>query len=74
MPRIIDLSMTIENHFRWPVERRSNSDHTEGDLFQATWLRWPVHGFTHMDSPRHFFGPQAKYRLRPRSARRRWST
>ena len=50
MPRIIDLSMAVEDHFRWPVERRLNSDHGKGDLFQVTWLRWPVHGFTHMDS------------------------
>jgi kynurenine formamidase len=55
MPRIIDLSMAIEDHFRWPVERRLTSDHARGDLFQVTWLGWPVHGFTHMDSPRHFF-------------------
>ena len=55
MPRIIDLSMAIEDHFRWPVERRLKSAHAKGDLFQVTWLGWPVHGFTHMDSPRHFF-------------------
>jgi arylformamidase len=55
MTRIIDLSMAIEDHFRWPVERRLKSDHAKGDLFQVTWLGWPVHGFTHMDSPRHFF-------------------
>ena len=55
MPRIIDLSMAIEDHFRWPVERRLTSDHAKGDLFQVTWLGWPVHGFTHMDSARHFF-------------------
>lgn len=55
MPRIIDLSMPIEDHFRWPVERRLKSDHAKGDLFQVTWLGWTVHGFTHMDSPRHFF-------------------
>ena len=55
MPRIIDLSMAIEDHFRWPVERRLTSGHARGDLFQVTWLGWPVHGFTHMDSPRHFF-------------------
>ena len=55
MPRIIDLSMAIEDHFRWPVERRLKSDHAKGDLFRVTWLGWPVHGFTHMDSPRHFF-------------------
>ena len=50
MPRIIDLSMAVEDHFRWPLERRLKSDHGKGDLFQVTWLRWPVHGFTHMDS------------------------
>jgi arylformamidase len=55
MPRIIDLSMAIADHFRWPVERRLKSDHAKGDLFQVTWLGWPMHGFTHMDSPRHFF-------------------
>ena len=55
MPRIIDLSMPIADHFRWPVERRLKSDHERGDLFQVTWLGFAVHGFTHMDSPRHFF-------------------
>jgi arylformamidase len=55
VPRIIDLSMPIEDHFRWPVERRLRSAHAQGDLFQVTWLGWPVHGFTHIDSPRHFF-------------------
>jgi arylformamidase len=55
MPRIIDLSMPIEDHFRWPVERRLSRSYAQGDLFQVTWLGWPVHGFTHMDSPRHFF-------------------
>jgi arylformamidase len=53
MPRIIDLSMPIHDHFRWPVERRVRGDHGKGDVFQATWLGWTVHGFTHMDSPRH---------------------
>lgn len=53
MTRIIDLSMPIEDHFRWPVERRVRGDHAEGDVFEATWLGWTVHGFTHMDSPRH---------------------
>jgi arylformamidase len=55
VPRIIDLSMPIVDHFRWPVERRLTSDHAKGDLFQVTWIGWAVHGFTHLDSPRHFF-------------------
>jgi kynurenine formamidase len=53
MSRIIDLSMPIADHFRWPVERRVRGGHAQGEVFQATWLGWTVHGFTHMDSPRH---------------------
>jgi arylformamidase len=55
MARIIDLSMPIEDHFRWSVERRRVSSHAAGDTTEKTWLGWMVHGFTHMDSPRHFF-------------------
>jgi arylformamidase len=55
MPDLIDLTMPIEDHFRWPVERRTVADHAKGDLFQVTWLGFAVHGFTHVDSPRHFF-------------------
>jgi arylformamidase len=55
MARIVDLSMPIADHFRWPVERKLKSEHARGDLFQVTWLGFAVHGFTHMDSPRHFF-------------------
>lgn len=53
MSRIIDLSMPIEDHFRWPVERHIKGDQAKGDVFQATWIGVTVHGFTHMDSPRH---------------------
>jgi arylformamidase len=53
MRRIVDLSMPIENHFRWLVERRVAGSHAQGDVFEATWLGWTVHGFTHMDAPRH---------------------
>ena len=55
MPAIIDLTMPVSDHFRWPVERRLTADHGKGDLFQVTWVGFAVHGFTHMDSPRHFF-------------------
>ncbi|MDH3662447.1 MAG: cyclase family protein [Alphaproteobacteria bacterium] len=51
----IDLTMPIADHFRWPVERRLVADHGKGDLFQVTWQGFAVHGFTHMDSPRHYF-------------------
>lgn len=55
MRRHIDLSTpVVEGHFRWPVERRLLKSHEAGDHVQATWAGWIVHGFTHMDSPRHF--------------------
>jgi kynurenine formamidase len=56
MPRrIIDLSTPIDaGHFRWPAERRLVRSHAAGDMAEATWLGWVVHGFTHMDAPRHF--------------------
>ena len=53
MPRIVDLSTPIRDHFRWPVERSLRGDFDRGDVFQVTRLGWSVHGFTHMDSPRH---------------------
>jgi arylformamidase len=55
MRRHIDLSTpVVENHFRWPVERKLVKSHEAGDHVQATWAGWIVHGFTHMDSPKHF--------------------
>lgn len=53
--RIVDLSYPIADHFRWPVERTLVKDHARGDLFQVTRIGFAVHGFTHMDSPRHYF-------------------
>ncbi len=45
--------MPIEDHFRWPVERSQKGDLEAGDVYQITRLGMVVHGFTHMDSPRH---------------------
>ena len=51
--RLIDLTTPVTTgHFRWPVERRLLKSHAEG-AGQGTWAGWNVHGFTHMDSPRH---------------------
>ncbi len=32
MARIVDLSMPIEDHFRWPVERAQAGDLAAGDI------------------------------------------
>jgi arylformamidase len=53
MPKFIDLTMAVEDHFRWRVERRQTGDFSKGDQFQITWVGWAVHGFTHIDAPRH---------------------
>lgn len=53
MSRIVDLTVPVENHFRWAVDRRLRADFANGDDFQITWVGWTVHGFTHVDAPRH---------------------
>ena len=45
--------MPIADHIRWPVERKLKGDFAQGDQFQVTWVGWAVHGFTHIDAPRH---------------------
>lgn len=53
--RIIDLSTPVEvDHFRWKVDRKKVQSYEAGDQIQVTWAGWTVHGFTHMDAPRHF--------------------
>ncbi len=53
MSRIVDLSVAIEPHFRWHMERSLRSDFARGDAFQVTWLGLAVHGYTHIDAARH---------------------
>jgi kynurenine formamidase len=53
--RIVDLTYPIVDHFRWPVERTLVKAHERGDPFQVTRVALGTHGFTHMDSPRHYF-------------------
>ncbi|MBT3604137.1 MAG: cyclase family protein, partial [Candidatus Latescibacteria bacterium] len=50
---IVDLSMPIANHLRWTVDRHLKGDFAKGDPFQVTHVGWAVHGFTHVDAPRH---------------------
>jgi len=50
---IIDLSMPIADHFRWSVDRNLKGSFEDGGQFQVTQIGWTVHGFTHVDAPRH---------------------
>ncbi|MEM7426334.1 MAG: cyclase family protein [Pseudomonadota bacterium] len=53
--RIIDLTTPIRtDHFRWRAERKVLQSHEAGDIAQVTWIGTTVHGFTHVDSERHF--------------------
>ena len=53
--RIIDLTTPIRtDHFRWKAERKVLQSHEAGDIAQITWIGTTVHGFTHVDSERHF--------------------
>jgi kynurenine formamidase len=57
--RIVDLTMPIQNHFRWPVDRLLRADFANGAPFQITYIGLAVHAFTHIDSPRHML-PEGK--------------
>lgn len=50
MPKLIDLTLPVADHFRWKVERALKAGHARGDQFQITWIGWTVHGFTHVDA------------------------
>ena len=53
MPKIIDLSMPITEHFRWKPTFNHTGDLAGGDQYQVTWIETSVHAFTHIDTPRH---------------------
>jgi kynurenine formamidase len=52
--KIIDLSMPIEPHFRWPAELTIKGDIAAGDQFRVSKLNTPCHGFSHVDAMAHF--------------------
>jgi len=51
--RIIDLSMPIASHFRWPTETPVKGDIAAGDQFRVTRLHATCHGFSHVDAQAH---------------------
>lgn len=52
--QIIDLSMPIGPHFRWPVELSIKGDIAKGDQFRVSRLSATCHGFSHVDAMAHF--------------------
>jgi kynurenine formamidase len=53
MKKPIDLTYTMRDHFRWSIDQELASKFQDGKQFQITRLRFGVHGFTHVDTPRH---------------------
>lgn len=49
--RLIDLSLPIKPHFRWPTEVYQIEQYEHG--FRTTGARLHAHSFTHVDSPLH---------------------
>jgi len=52
--KIIDLSMTIQPHFRWKPAITIKGDKQAGDQFRVTSLTTTCHGFSHVDAQAHF--------------------
>ena len=52
--KIIDLSMPIQPHLRWPVELGIAGDIGAGSQFRVSRLTTTCHGFTHVDAQAHF--------------------
>jgi kynurenine formamidase len=50
---IIDLSMTVQPTWRWPVEIVTDLDFDRGDPYRSTSTRISMHAFTHVDAPLH---------------------
>jgi arylformamidase len=50
---LIDLSMTIQPMWRWPVDTELVKDMGSGDPYQATSIKMGMHSFTHIDTPLH---------------------
>jgi len=54
MARVIDLSLPIKPHWRWPVEIERTGDFARGDLFCTSQITLSLHTGTHVDAPLHF--------------------
>lgn len=50
---LIDLSMTVQPMWRWPVEIELAKDMDCGDPYRVTSVKTTMHAFTHVDTPLH---------------------
>jgi arylformamidase len=54
--RLVDLSMPIKpGHPRWATEISVKGDLAKGSLAEATTIKVPCHGFSHVDAQSHMF-------------------
>lgn len=51
--RIVDLSMPVAPHFRWPVDLTVRGDVAAGDQFRVSRLAASCHSFSHVDAQAH---------------------
>jgi arylformamidase len=63
--RIVDLSMPIGPHFRWPTETPVRGDIAGGDQFRVTRLHTTCHGFTHVDAQAHMLAQGPTIEMTP---------
>ena len=54
MRRIVDLTLPIEEHWRYGIHFDLVKSHENGDPYQITGYPLQSHWFTHIDFPRHF--------------------
>lgn len=50
---MIDLTMTVKEHWRWKVKHQIIQDFQKGNDFRSSFLSMSAHAFTHVDSPLH---------------------
>lgn len=51
--KMIDLSMTIKEHWRWNVQHEIVQDFQEGSDFRSSTIAMSAHAYTHVDTPLH---------------------
>jgi kynurenine formamidase len=66
--QIVDLSMPIGQHLRWPVELQIKGDIAKGDQFRVSRLSTTCHGFSHVDAMAHFVADGPTIETTPLSA------